>query len=429
MEKIKIATERIFLRSPNINVCFIIKIDRNFEQKDFSLAIDAVCKKHPLLQCSIEVDHAHNAWFVPGAKPIEVEYYTHEEMPDWKQWYKKTDNIPFDFAEGPLLKMCMVMGNNHTEIVILGHHIIGDGTGYLNLVKDILSALDSKIETSPQIPPANNKFTKGKNIGLLPGLYAKILNNAWRKNKTHFSNNEYHKFFRDYRARFAPSIYMDSISEDKLKQLIELCKANNLTVNELLTSAFAAALAAGRKLRIGVVASTRGELTTKPYHCMGNYLTGIAVKVNCAPENDFMSNVKRIKKELRKKLTDAQTRHAVVNFLGEFDHDFMESIMFASYGNYQLPISKKIGTIIEEGLDGKGLGISNLGRHEINNYNKFRLLDLQFIGPIFPANLLSVCVITVNNRLNICLGYNETEIETNTIIMIYKKAMGLLFEV
>jgi hypothetical protein len=101
--------------------------------------------------------------------------------------------------------------------------------------------------------------------------------------------------------------------------------------------------------------------------------------------------------------------------------------MFASYGNYQLPISKKIGTIIAEGLNGRGLGMSNLGQHEMNNYNKFRLLDLQFIGPAFPANILSVSIITVNNRLTICLRYNETEIETSAVITIYKKAMKLIF--
>jgi hypothetical protein len=127
---------------------------------------------------------------------------------------------------------------------------------------------------------------------------------------------------------------------------------------------------------------------------MGNYVTGISAKVSRAPENDFMSNVKNITAIIRKKLTDVKTRHAIVNFLSEFDNDLIESIMFASYGNYELPVSKKIGAIIAEGADGKGLGMSNLGRHEINNFNNFRLLDLQFIGPAFPANILSVSIIT-----------------------------------
>ena len=316
MEKLKIATERLFLRSPNINVCFRISIDGNFDPNDFSLAIDNVCKRHPLLKCAIEIDHDHNAWFAPNANPIEVEYYKHEEMPDWKNWYKKTDNMPFDFIHGPLVKICALVGNNQTEIIILGHHIIGDGIGYLNLAKDILSALDGELETIPLMPPSNNKFIRGKKIGLLSGLYAQKLNKAWRKNKTHFSENDYLEFFRDYRAKFIPQIYMDSINENDLKKLKAICKLNKLTVNELVTSAFTAAFAADREARIGVAASTRGELTAKPYYCMGNYVTGISIKVNCVSGNDFMSNVRNITEMLRCELTDVKKRHAIGNFLG-----------------------------------------------------------------------------------------------------------------
>jgi hypothetical protein len=102
---------------------------------------------------------------------------------------------------------------------------------------------------------------------------------------------------------------------------------------------------------------------------MGNYVTGISVNVNYIPEKDFISNTKNIATILRKQLTNFKTRHLIVNFLSEFDTDLVESIMFASYGNHQLPISKKIGELIGEGLDKKGLGISNLGRHKFNNYN------------------------------------------------------------
>jgi NRPS condensation-like uncharacterized protein len=427
MEKLKITTERLFLRSPNINVCFRIIIEGIFTPEKISAALETVSERHPLLTCSIEIDNDHNAWFIPGVSRIEIEYYKTEEMPDWKNWYNKTDNTPFDLVHGPLVKICVIMGNNQTDIIILGHHIIGDGIGYLNMTKDILLALDNRLETIPQIPPVNNTFIKGRNLKLLSSLYARKLNKEWRENPVHFSEDDYLAFFQDYRGRFVSQIYMDAIHENDLKELMKMCKAKNITVNELITSAFAAAFAADRELRIGVAASTRNELEAKPYYCMGNYVTGISIKVNCVAENDFMSTMKTIVAMLRKKLTNMYSKHLIVNFLSAFDNDLIESIMYASYGKYQLPISKKIGELIAEGLNGKGLGMSNLGRHEINTYNTFRLLDLQFIGPAFPANLLSVSIITVNNKLNICIRYNEAEIKTDMVINIYKKAMNVLF--
>jgi hypothetical protein len=35
-------------------------------------------------------------------------------------------------------------------------------------------------------------------------------------------------------------------------------------------------------------------------------------------------------------------------------------------------------------------------------------------------------MITVNNRLTVCLRYNKTEIEADAVIMVYRKAKGLL---
>ena len=207
MEKLKMTTERLFLRSPNINVCFKMSIDRDVAPEDFSRAMNAVSTRHPLLQCFIEIDKDHNAWFVPGAPPVEAAYYRREEMPDWKSWHKKTDDEPFDFMHGPLVKICVITGNSQTEIIVLGHHIIGDGIGYLNLAKDILSALDNRLEAIPLMTPANNTFIKGRKLGFLSGLYAKKLNAAWRKSRTHFSENDYDNFF----SELSRSVYSTNI--------------------------------------------------------------------------------------------------------------------------------------------------------------------------------------------------------------------------
>jgi NRPS condensation-like uncharacterized protein len=401
------------------------------DQNKFDLAINYVCKRHPLLNCSIEIDKNHEAWFVQNTNSIEVEYY---KKKDWKDWYKIKDSIPFDFLHGPLAKICVIDSSNRMEIIILGHHIIGDGIGYLNLAGDILLALDNKLEIEEQIPPNNNKFKKGKKLGFLSKLYAKKLNAEWKKNRVSFSENDYHVFFEQYRNKFIPEIYIDSVDEIGLKKIIKKCNVNNLTVNELITSAFSTSMIElsgnypDKQIRIGVAASTRNELITKPYYCMGDYVTGISVIINYLSENGFITNAQNISEIIRKQLTNLRSRHLIVNFLNAFDTDLVESIMFASYGNYQLPISKKIGDLIGEGTGNKGLGISNLGRHEFNNYNTIKLLNMQFIGPAFPANLLSVSIITVNNRLNICLRYNKTELKDDVVEKIYKRTIELLLQ-
>lgn len=433
MGKFLMLNERLHRYSPNINVCFRINVEGHFGKKQIGEAIITVCKKHPLTNCSMEIDNDNNAWLVQSKKSFEIEYYKPNEM-EWKTWYKKTDSLPFDFVQGPLIKFCVISDGNNIEIIILGHHVIGDGIGYLNFAKDLLLALDNNIDTNPQIPPTDPVDRYFKETILLDNMtksYANGLNEEWRKNRVRLTEKDYLSFFEKYRKKFVPNLYMASLEEDGLRQLLQKCKSNNLTVNEVIASAFSAALIeiAGfpdKEIRLGVAANIRNELVKEPNSCMGNYVTGISAKIHYNPQETFISNARDIAATLKAELKNPQKRHLVIHFLNEFDKDLIESIMPAVYGNYDLPLSKQLGALIGEQAENKGIGISNLGRYELNGYNNFKIVDIQFIGPVFPANLLTVGIITVNNKLNICLRYNETEINTEIIKTIYGKAINLI---
>jgi len=332
-----------------------------------------------------------------------------------------------------LVKICVIDNGDKTEIIVLGHHIIGDGIGYLNLAKDILLALDNKLDVTPEITPIKN-LGKGNSLLLLSRLYVYKLNSIWRKNRISFSEKDYCEFFEQYRKKYIPKKYFNSVDEAGLKRIIEKCKKNNFTVNELILSAFSNALIEvtdkylDKKIRIGVVANIRNELETKPNNCMGNYITGVSVKVKYKPENSFLKNTKNVSRILRRQLRSYRKRFLAINFLSAIDGDLLETIAYAAYGNHLLPISKEIGNLIGEGKGKKRLGISNLGQHEFSGYDSVKLLDMQFISPTFAANILSVSIITVNNKLNVCLLYNEIEIKDDTAEKIYKKAIDLLLE-
>ncbi|GHU69676.1 hypothetical protein FACS189450_02930 [Spirochaetia bacterium] len=432
MNKIPLLNERWHLGSPDINVCFRIIIEGKFSTDDFEKAIDAVCKRHPALNYTIETDAENNTWFVPDTGRVGLEFYNSKEMPDWQDWYKKTDDVPFNFRQGPLVKICVIFDNNQTEIIVLGHHVIGDGIAYLNLSRDILSALDNKIDTVPQILPVKTKLKKKTGLSFLARLYARKLNKEWRKNPAIFSESDYHTFFEQYRKKYVPQMYMESIKETDLNNIIQKCKSYGLTVNELITAAFAVAMVElsghypNKEIRLGAAANIRGELIEETYHCMGNYVSGITANVNYTSEKAFMTNAQDTAVLLRAQLKVPKNRYLAVNFFNKIDKDLLEAAMYATYGDYQIPAAKKLGAIIGERSENKGMGMSNLGKYEFDKFANLKVLDLQFIGPAFPANLLSVGLITVNNKLNINLRYNETEIKTDIIKKVYERAVELL---
>jgi len=429
MEKYLILNERLFLRSPSINVCFRIVIEGLFDKNKIDESFKKVSIKHPFLNSFIEIDNDNNAWLVPKNSSLSIEYYKSDEM-NWREWYKKTDSNPFNVLQGPLVKFCVIFDKN-TEIIILGHHIIGDGIGYLNLVKDILLALDNRIEMIPQLPPykiTGKIFKETVPLTFSVKFYANYLNKKWRKNRMRFSEKDYLAFFSQYRDKYMPNFIMAVIEGETLKNILENSKSNMLTINEIVSSAFSIAVMEvfkRNKINLGIAVNFRNELVSEPNDCMGNFVSGVLAEVHFTPSNDFISNAGKIAAILRKQL-NKENRHLAVHFLNEFDKDLIESIIFAAYGNFKHPISKKLAKLTSERKKNKDLGISNLGRHELFGYKNFGIMNIQFIEPAFPANILTIGVITVNDKMNICIQYSENEIKAENVKKICERGIELL---
>ena len=430
MEKFPLMNTRLYLRSPSINVCFRVIIEGTICENNLAKALKAVCIRHPFLNSFVELDNNNAAWLIKRNIPFSVEYYKSNEM-DWQTWYKRNDDAVFDFSQGPLVKFCVITDNN-TEIIILGHHIIGDGVGYLNLIKDILLSLDDRMEVAPQIPPFQAPDTYFKETILLDeGVrsYATSLNEKWKLNRVRFSENDYVDFFKAYRKKFVPNLYMTSIAGDNFLNLLKKAKSSGLTVNEIIAVAFSVStkeILEIDEIRLGIALNIRNELVSEPKECMGNYSSGISVKTHYDPKLDFITNAKKIAETIQEQLSNVKARHLAVHFLNEFEKDLIESIVFAAYSTFDHSVSKKLAELIGERTENKGIGISNLGRFENINYSNFEIVDLYFIGPAFPANLITVDVITIRDKLNLCIRYNEEELNIDTVKLISKKAIGFL---
>ncbi len=253
------------------------------------------------------------------------------------------------------------------------------------------------------------------------------LNEEWKKSRVRCADQDYRVFFEHYRNRLQPSFLLEKIQGDSLQKLVETAKSNAMTVNEIVAAAFSQAtmeILGRNEIRLGVAANIRHELVAEPNHCMGNYVTGIVANVSDLSQ-DFIVNAQTTAKALREQLANLKSRHLAVHFLQMFDKDLIESIMYAAYGPCEHPVSKKLAELMGERPDNKGVGISNLGHHRIQTQN-IQVLDIRFIGPAFPANRVTVGLITANDALNLCLRYNATETNAETAQRIMKRGVELL---
>jgi hypothetical protein len=92
--------------------------------------------------------------------------------------------------------------------------------------------------------------------------------------------------------------------------------------------------------------------------------------------------------------------------------------MYAGYGDYQNPVSKKLAKQLHEQQDKKSFGVSNLGIQNFDGFS-FNVSDVWFVNPAFPQNFLTVGLITVNGIMKFCLRYSG--ISEAQIVDMYNK--------
>ncbi len=432
MERIPMGNERLHYRSPNINVCFKSTITGAFTNDQFHDAIEAVCRRHILLTCVLQTDDNNNIWYLPNHTKPSLEIYDNNNL-KWHEWYEREDGKPFDFTTGPLAKFCVFRKNDKIDIVILGHHVIGDGIGYLNLLRDFLYALDGELDATPIKYIANNTIKDRTGLGFISTIYAKCLNRSWRSTSKQFTEREYLDFFTTYRKANNPCMYLGVLDSSRLDRIISKCKGISITVNEAISAAFTSALLDSGynnidKVKLGVAANIRNEMLTPSPDAMGNCTTGIKTLVHWDKAKSFADNARTVKKALRQQLNVPKYRYQVIQFLNLLDKAFLDAVPFAAYGDFNNLHAKKLAMILGETTDNKGIGVSNLGKQDIAMFANLSVEEVLFIPPAFPANLINIGIITTNNRIRFCIRYSQTDIPDHVVESIYMKAIQLLTE-
>ncbi|MDR0531238.1 MAG: condensation domain-containing protein [Oscillospiraceae bacterium] len=408
-----IGTGIMFLHSPSIHVCFRARLTQDFSDEQYRAAAIAVQRRHPVLRRVI-ARGKDGYCFAKGGK-VSLEFPADA---DWKAWYARTDAIPFDFEHGPLLKIAVLRGNGGADLVLLGHHILGDGLGFLNLLRDFLAALNGTLPGEAQELPEDNTLKKKPDLQLK--LTAALVNRKWRQHPTLFTREDALALFRDYRAQNPAGMFLAEESEEWLQALRRRCKAEGLTVNEAIARAFVRALQqqnGGQPVRLGCACSLRGNMRTPVDGAMGNFVSGVSAKVSSCEETPAV---------LRGKLS-GNLPAVGLQMLHLLDPGLVAAVPFAAYGSFRNWAAQQVAEGAREGTADRSFGLSNLGAQPLGALS-FGVEGVWFIPPAFPQSYLVCGVLSCGGGIRFCLRYLEHVLTAAQAEEIYRSAAAALAE-
>jgi hypothetical protein len=265
-------------------------------------------------------------------------------------------------------------------------------------------------DTVPSPPPAN--FMARGVIGLF--------NKLWTRRNIRFDSSDLKRLHRTFweKNRDAGLLAWE-FSVAETKTLVSRCRAEKVTVNTALWTAFLAAQhevqgdAEPYRTSAGLAVSTRDKLTVPVGEAFGFYAASLTTHLEYDPGRTFW-DAARI---FHAKIGDSLAKTNIFRSLSAelLAPTLLDSLYFSKYDLIKSKLSDKLVQQMNwQGIN-YGYAITNVGRMKIpNSYGQYRLESVY--GPIVysDVNEKTMGVITVGDKVTFLMSYNKAIVNSPT---------------
>ena len=431
---------RLLYRAPYCNVIMMARLSGDVKSEPLGAALKKSRMKYPLLNARIQQD-------INGG--IEFLYDYSQELPiivkkkntdtDWIEAGWNEQKKPFDMQNGPLIKFLLLNSADASDLVIICHHCICDGLSLAYLAKDIayfLSSPEAEVTPLPLPPPLS---IENLSVRVRPGIIGKLtdflawfLNRSWSKGKVVFSEHDYQQLYNEYWETKDIGLLVFSIPKDITAVLIEKCRAEQVTVNSALTTAFSLAQhdlqgdgePYMKKALLAI--NIRHLFKEPPGENFGLLAVGNEITLPSGKDG-FWDVAAKFNSDIKKMLADPKKYLAMISPLDSVEPTLLDAIYFAESGRLQNKTATRLKNIVlsKTGKPKRSLDITNLGVIRDHDDN----LKTIFFLPILSTNYEKTFgIVTINGEINIVLMHDRSVIESDIIDEYKQRIMRYIEE-
>jgi NRPS condensation-like uncharacterized protein len=137
-----------------INCIMTARIYGKIGAGDLESALRKVQGKHPLLRANV-VEEGSQVYFAfsENSRKIPVRVVERNSDEDWTNETATEWKTPFNMNEGPMVRMVWIKSERVSELMLIGHHCICDGTSLITIFREILQVVDQPDVQLTPYPP------------------------------------------------------------------------------------------------------------------------------------------------------------------------------------------------------------------------------------------------------------------------------------
>lgn len=389
-------TERAHFMCPDMHFGIMAKIQRNYDEGQLRQSIDTLQKAHPFLQSLIAEETGTGRFYYQIQDYLNIPVMVKEEVALWQQDYEEISVRGWNVKKECLLKIVVYPKGNEFQILFIAHHLLCDGRGLLQLVKEFAEHYANGV--MPQFAPERliqglNDLPSKSDLPLISKLIISDANRRWKKEGQQVRYEEYSVFERAYIQKHKMKREILTLCDQELEEIQTLCKQHSVTVNDWL---IAKMMLEENTNKVVIAADIRNQTKCYKQGAMGNYSTAFSVSVKKNGEN-IISLAKRVASQVINICQHPQKEMLVLACYIHMQPELIDAIAISTLGDFE----SKAGTFVGRNMFGygsqSGYSITNLGKIQSNI-----IAEAIFIPPASPANKKIWGVLTVNNQMKIC---------------------------
>lgn len=371
-----ILSERANLFDPNIIINFVFEITGNPSVLKLERSIMQAYSVNETIMSKVIMDSNGKAAYEPISECKSTVTVTNK---DWSSLIKENEKVPFAIWDGEMIRTFIIQNNGKMSILIMAHHIVGDGKSIVYFIEDFMNALaENEIIKKQVVLFSHDTLRKLSKKSLFMKWYTFYFNKKWRKYDTKFSFEDYYLLHKTYWESKTSVILYKRYTKKELLNLYEEAKKNHVSLNNLIIAAFQKASTTFQKVGIAV----DGRIDDN--RNMSNQATGISIKSKYIHKKSLIYNAKQVQKKVHKKLVNCNKKYFILQFMSLLEPTLVDSIVFETYGLIQNPVSRKMADLMAYSSKKENLiSITNLTRIKIQQkYGLFQIKNIIFIPPV-----------------------------------------------
>ncbi|MDR2898224.1 MAG: hypothetical protein LBU99_05350 [Spirochaetaceae bacterium] len=228
-----ISSERVNLFEPNDYIYFMVHISGELTADELAVAVKAAYMVNESTMSRIVLEDDGTAFYdLLNESGCTVTI----AQKDWQDIIRENEKIPFNIKAGELLRVFIIPSGTELSLLIMAHHLAGDGKSLAYFLEDVMKTLSGeKTAYKPLRLVTKDYFTQEFRLPLYVRLYPNKFNRQWQRTGTNFTRDDYYRIHETYWREHRSQVFYEQFSPEELSQIKSAAKEMGVTVNSYLT--------------------------------------------------------------------------------------------------------------------------------------------------------------------------------------------------